>query len=562
MSRRILLAVFAVVGLALFPLVAKAQAPAANQAEASAPPVPFAVLNIASVDRLLKDTEFMFRSINRPDVYEFCMQILAGQANDLKGVDRTKPVGVMMFLEPGFPPKPMPVMYMPASSADDFIKTAALGRMNFDKISENKYEVKMPRGQGKQIALFKNGLMYLTPSEVLIEDKLPDPIKLSETLTSRYDVALSLRINSVPPLLRDVFVTFLRTTTEAEMQRRDGEGEGEYRFRKANAQNTMEALEELLTEVDEITIGWDGNEELKKGVLEFSLHAKPDSDYAKVVKDMAGRPSFFHIAQQDTGKPLTASACWKLNKRERQTSAELIEAARIKMTEELTAIMKDVSGVNTLCDVAAATVASGGMDFFVQVSVPEPGKFVVLGGLKLQGADAAAPALVNVFQQIPEDAKKKMTIETNLDSHQGVAFTRFSPTEKEDVKFFGGAPAFWCGAGQNAFWFTFGADNAFNTLRDTMDRVLTSGPAPGGQSDPFVLIVRRAAWQSLEPDKERDFQVTRHELANQAFQSNNDALKIYTRPMEDGIRSRIEFEEGFIKYLALFLARQYDQSRL
>jgi hypothetical protein len=77
-----------------------------------------------------------------------------------------------------------------------------------------------------------------------------------------------------------------------------------------------------------------------------------------------------------------------------------------------------------------------------------------------------------------------------------------------------------------------------------------------------VLIVRRAAWQSLEPNPEQGFQVARHELANQAFQSNNDALKIYTRPMENGIRSRIEFEEGFIKYFALFLARQYDQSRL
>jgi hypothetical protein len=471
-------------------------------------------------------------------------------------------VGVMMFLEPGFPPKPMPVMYMPASSADEFIKTAALGRMNFEKISENKYEVKMPRGSGKQIALFTDGLMYLTPSEVLIDDKLPDPIKLSESLTSRYDVALSLRINSVPPLLRDVFVTFLRTTTEAEMQRRDGEGEGEYRFRKANAQNMMEALEELLTEVDDITIGWDGNEQLRKGVLEISVHAKPDSDYAKNIKDMAGKASMFHIAQQDTGKPLTACASWRLNKRERQNTSELVEAARIKMTEEMTAISKDVTGVNTLCDVVAATVAGGHMDMFVQVAVPEPGKFVVLGGVKLQGANAAAPALVNLFQQLPEEAKNDVTVETNLDSHQGVAFTRFSPTDKDDVKFFGGVPAFWCGAGQDAFWFTFGADQAFNTLRDTMDNILTSGPAPGGQSDPFVLIVRRAAWQSIQPNPERNFEVTRHEIANQAFQSNNDALKIYTRPTESGIRSRIEFEEGFIKFLALFLARQYDQSQL
>ena len=78
------------------------------------------------------------------------LPLLAGNANDLKGLDRTKPVGVMMFLEPGLPPRPMPVLYMPASSADEFIKTAALGKMNFEKVSENRYDVTMPRGQQKQ----------------------------------------------------------------------------------------------------------------------------------------------------------------------------------------------------------------------------------------------------------------------------------------------------------------------------------------------------------------------------------------------------------------------------
>ncbi|QDT53201.1 hypothetical protein Pan44_12170 [Caulifigura coniformis] len=561
MLRRIVLSTCVCVGLAIFALDARAQDAAAPPVE-TAPPVPFAVLNIASVERLLKDTEFMFRSIDRPDVYDFYMSILAGNANDLKGVDRTKPVGVMMFLEPGLPPRPMPVLYMPASSADEFIKTAALGRMDFEKVGENRYEVKMPTGQGKQIALFTDGLMYMTPSEILIDERLPDPIKISETLTSRYDVALSLRVNSVPPLLRDVFVTFLRTTTEAEMQRRDGEGEGEYRFRKANAQGTMQALEELLTQVDEITIGWDGNEQLRKGVLELTIIAKPDSDYAKSLKDLAGRPSFFHIAQQDTGKPLTVSLSWRMNKRERQNSAELVEAARIKMTEELTAKNRDSSGANTLCDVAAATVAAGHIDGFVQVAVPEPGKFVVVGGVKLQGASAAAPALVNVLQQIAEEEKNDVLIETNLDSHQGVAFNRFGPKDKEDVKFFGGVPAFWCGAGQEAFWFSFGADKAFDTLRDTMDRVLTSGPAPGGQSDPLVVILRRAAWQSLTPNQDNRFDVTRHELADQAFGATNDAFKVYTRPTESGVRTRLEFDEGFIKYFALFLARQYDRNQL
>ncbi len=51
-------------------------------------------------------------------------------------------------------------------------------------------------------------------------------------------------------------------------------------------------------------------------------------------------------------------------------------------------------------------------------------------------------------------------------------------------------------------------------------------------------------------------------MAGQAFDNTNDALKVYTRPTENGVRSRLEFQEGFIKIFAMFLARWYDSSQL
>jgi hypothetical protein len=529
------------------------------------PPVPFAVVNVASVERILGDTEFMFKLIDRPDVYDFLKGLLGDRAGDLKGLDRTKPFGVMIFLEDGFPPRPMPVAYVPAANIEELMKTAELGPVKPTKVTDTRYEFIGP-GPNKQLVEFRDGFAFITSSEQLIEQEMPDPVNYNQALTSRYDLAVALRIKSVPPILRDVFLGFLRTQTEAEMQRRDGEPEAAYRARRANGISTLGAIEELLTQCDQITIGIDGNQELKKGVLEINVQATPDSAYAKSLSDIAGRPSLFHALQEDADKPLTASISYGMNKREKTVTAEMVEVARISLSSSLTEQNLDPTAVHSLCDVLKATVEGGHFDGFAQVAVPQPGKFIVTAGLQLQGAETASVAVSQLLSEItklPEVAKNS-TLALNQESHQGVAFHRIQPNDEDRgaTQFFGSTPAFWFGAGQRALWFAVGADDALPTLKDTMDRVLVSEAPPGGQSIPFVLVFRRAAWMSLTDDSDDPRAISMREIREQAFNTSNDALRVETRPLENGVRTRVEADEGFVRMLGLMLARWYDQSQL
>src|SRR5690606_40130513 len=66
-----------------------------EDAPLSAPPV--AVLNVASVDRVLEDIDYLFGSVKRDDMREV-IEGLLGNLGDLQGLDRGKPFGVMLFL--------------------------------------------------------------------------------------------------------------------------------------------------------------------------------------------------------------------------------------------------------------------------------------------------------------------------------------------------------------------------------------------------------------------------------------------------------------------------------
>ncbi len=94
---------------------AYAQEPAGDAAEDApfaGPPV--AVANVASVERVLEDIDYLFGSVERKDMSDVVSGLL-GNLGDLKGLDRGKPFGVMVFLKPGIVPQPLPIGYFPVT---------------------------------------------------------------------------------------------------------------------------------------------------------------------------------------------------------------------------------------------------------------------------------------------------------------------------------------------------------------------------------------------------------------------------------------------------------------
>src|SRR5690606_35498277 len=161
------------------------------------PPIPFAVVNAASIERVQTEVQYVFDVAERPELLQF-FEEAQGAIKYLEGMDRTKPLGALFYLDAGLPTTPFPVAYIPVLDEQKLIDPLTFGDnrwkrsgtdpARYDQISEPKLHLK-----------FAHGYAFICrQGDWVLEEELPEPVTFNEVLTSRYDVAASLRIGSVP----------------------------------------------------------------------------------------------------------------------------------------------------------------------------------------------------------------------------------------------------------------------------------------------------------------------------------------------------------------------------
>lgn len=532
------------------------------------PPVPFAVINAAGIDRLLADAQYVFEAAERPELMDWLNEGLS-VIGDLEGVDRNKPFGAMLFLDAGFPPIPFPVMYIPVENERKFLDTMALRGPQWRKsgASENLYEMIDPPHMKLR---FSDGYAFLVRrGEWILDEELPDPLAYNEPLTSRYDVAASLRVGAIPVGIRTVFLGFLRSSTEAELQQRDNEADAAYRIRRANGISMLEAIEQLLNEGDEVRVGWDASRDQRTGVLELVFNAVPESDYAKHLKSLSGNSSMFHVLADEL-QPLTFIGSWKLDKREIKAYQEYLLAARETIELRLTEQGQPLTAVGGMYEALSATVEDGLVDVCLQFVAPEPKAFVIRGAVRLKGARTFGTSLAALLTQIQNNPDVGR-IDVNFASHQGVMLHRIGDRDEgedvEEQRMFGGDPDLYVGADTQALWFAIGADNALTELKQGIDLARAAAghpPATAAGAAPIQFISRMNAWLKLPPRDAGDDEGPRvfRMLSEEAFGREDDALRIDVRPTETGVRVRFQLDEGYLRLLGLAIGRRYDHSQL
>lgn len=551
-----------------------------------AAPAPVLILTVAGVERVLGDANGVLDTINRGDVKDVLGGLMEKVGN-LGGIDRTKPFGVVLLLDTAqLPPRPQPIGFVPVDNIENLSKTLAIAKVTIEKVAgeENAYTVKPPNGDPMAMRL-QNGYAYFTDNRVGLDGPLPDLAQLVDPLAARYDAALSIRVTAVPIGMRQVFVNFLRVSAETELQRKDDEPEAAYLIRRANGISALDLVEQLLTQGEDITIGWDASPEKKTATLEVTVNATPDSEFAKYLHDIAGRPSMF-ASLRDDDKPLSMSLSWMMNQRERIAATDLAKAAKSQLSIELPGAALPEGPLDRLFSAVQATIDNGQFDMFLQFAAPEPQKFVLLGGLKIVGGEsfglALGETLNHVIQRIVADGKtdEAPQILPQSDEHEGVVIHKIIPqsTPRNEERLYGGKPEVYVGTSARALWFAVGTDAALPSLKDAIDIVRQSPtqPAPVGGNVPFQLTARVAKWIELpEPEatvsdnenlnRFRERQAARakdrRELAEEAF-SDTDTFRIEARPTDNGFRVRFRFDEGFLRMMGLGAVRQLDRSQL
>ena len=529
------------------------------------PQLPILVVNIASIDRVLTDVDYMFQAAERPDMMNLVTGFITNTIGDLKGMNRQKPFGVMLFLAPGLPPIPTPVVYVPVDGIEELMKIVEAGPVKPRKVDgkEGHYELNGGGRRGQKFyCVIKNGYAYLTndSNKHMLEAALPEPAAIAEPMAAKHDLGVAVLVKNIPLTIRTVLLAFLRQSTEAQLQQRDSESEAAYKMRRANGLSTVEFIEQMMTQCEQIQFGIDASKERKNVEIELLMDATPDSELAKHSKNLAGRKSYFSPLFND-GQPLTVSASWKMDKRERKAAAGMVEAMRIGLAKELPE--GTAPGVDPLFDSLKATAEQGDMDFCVQFQPVSNNQFVFLGGLRVVGGESFGKGLAQLLTAV-QGREELDKVELNADTHQGIVFHRLAAKNvpRQELRTYGGTPSVYLGTSSQTLWFTVGADQAMPHLKTAIDAIQTANTTTpgGGTAYPFQMILHTAPWLQRPDGDDQD--VSRQAFAQKAFHKDSDALRISVQPTETGTRSRAVLDEGFIKLVGMLLARAYDENQL
>lgn len=541
---------------------------------------PLVIIHAAGVDRLLQRAESMFSSAGRDDMAALMQDGIKTSLHDLKGLDRSRPMGMMIYLKPGLAGL-AGIGYAPVQNLDELLGTLSQGTGNFKK-SENKadrYEIHNEFGPDF-VGQYRDGYLFLVADNDASElDRMfPAPEKMVSRLNSRYDVAVSLMIKSIPPATRQIFVTFLQTQTMAELQQKDDEPEAAYRVRKANGENTLELIEKIVTQGEELTLGGRIDEQTGVGEIDVEVAGTPDSKLAKLFQGMVGRRSLFaNLLQQPS--MMTMAMSWQLDEKQRKAITELFTFAPEEIERQ--AAKDGVEGTKSAFEPIFQTflqsAESGHLDGFVQLAGEGEGGFAMLAGARVVNGTN----LPKQFAEALRFAKDKFSsndrvaaLELDAEQIDGlpVHYIPLTPPDRPGQWMFGEGSRLYAYATTQALWLSFGGgDQALKALKAGVAAAKKPVTAAEDRKQriPFIFQTRASQWVAVQTEARKADEADQpvrprvqrfREEVQASFDDQNDGLRIEVRPTDSGARVRFEFQKGWIGLLGRMIALQMERA--
>lgn len=499
--------------------------------------IPLAVLCVAGVERWLGNADYLFEAVKREELSDF----VGGQMsklNDLKGIDKDKPFGMLIFLRPGLIPQPYPVSFVPVKNLSDLIGTVSNGPFKVKKIDDTHYD--LVTDTNTTHALLVGDYVWLAQETDQLDFEFPNPVEFTKRLTSRYDISFEFNLTSVPEGMKNIFLDFLRASTETSMQQRDGEPDAGYQLRRVNALNSLDFVEQLILQGERLALGLSVDPKTKRAAIEVDVQAKPDSGLAQTLQDVSARTSYFaSVLREDT--PLAFSMSWMMPPANQKRLAEFFETAEQEAvsllanvvvgkkteapptptpaateTPKVTSTGKPKRGgtgkpkkpklpvpqpIKDVFDSLRATALTGHIDFFAQFVTDNKSngspQFTLLGGAKVADGTKLASGLTEILKQV-KDRPGLAALDFNIDTHKGVTFHRLMGSEirRSDELMYGGKPSLYIGLGSQAVWFAIGQPDALAQLKQVIDRTEANPSARPSGSDriPIQLTAHMKRW--------------------------------------------------------------------
>jgi hypothetical protein len=517
---------------------------------------PVVVAAFSGYDELKRDLEYLGTLAGNPDMAQGLEQLLMlfTQNQGLAGLDPARPWGASISMTADGSQFPA-LVFLPVTNLQKLLDALSGIVGEAADAGDDIFEIK--KGTNTFFITKKGKWAYLAQQKGAFEDLPGDPLGQLGDLHKKYDFAVSVHIQNIPQALRDMAADLLKQGLEAGLQQNLDEDDEQADLKAQVARNQAETIVKGINDIDQITVGLNIDREESRTYLDVAITAVEGSDTAKeFAAEAEDRESsrFSGVLIPDALLSLHINSA--VSDEDEGKTEGLLEnlrtqlAAEIDKEDDLDDDQKEKSKelAGKLFDIVEETIEEEGRLNAGLVVVGEGPVTLVLGALVADGA-----ALEDVAKEFVTLAAKDASLsklKLNVAKHKGHRFHALSAPVDEDndnaeqlKQVLGDPVKIVMAFGKDVFYVAVG-DDGIDTIKQVID---ASAETPEEKLPPMTIALSLAPLLKLA-SSQRDNPAAAM-MAESLKEGGKDHVKITLETIDNGVRYRIEGEEGINRLL-------------
>lgn len=546
------------------------RARAADKSDESKPVV---VLSFSGYAEFKRDLEYLGTLAGNPRMADGLEQLLLlfTQGQGLGGIDQARPWGAALSITADGSQFPA-MAFLPVGDFDKLLETLATVIADPVDAGDDIFEIR--RDPNTYFLKHHGEWVYVAQQKSALADLPDDPLKQLRGLDEEYDLGVSVNVQNIPQALRDMASDLLMQAMETQLAQQmdadddetdedDEDDEDAQALRLKLARDKAEDLVKSINELDQVTVGLNIDRAESRTFLDVEITAVPGSETAQSFGEGAVESQGSLLAGALTpGAMLSLHANLPLTKDDRAQFKTMLERLREHWLEEIDdedevddkELTKQLAG--KAIDVLVQTIDKDGRINAGLIVVPAHQADDDAEGAQLT---AALGAVVASGAKLEEVAKQFIALaeygeaELNAEKYQGHRFhiLTLPVPENENLEqakeIFGDPLQVVLAFGEQTCFVALG-EKGVATIKQVIDG---SRKTPEEKLPPVTValgmapLLKLAAEQKSNPAAEK--------MAAGLAASGKDRVKFTATPVDNGLRLRLEGEEGVNKLLGSLL---------
>jgi len=291
---------------------------------------PVAIVSLTGYDKMMDNVAMLGRASGNREAAKdviIVLKLLAIQQG-MTGPDKAKPWGIAVQADgdqlTGCAFVPAPDLAKLAESVAPFVGKA-------ESMGGGVYRL---RGESNPVYVKQQDeWAFFTYSADALDNLPSDPVAALDGLNTQYDAAFRLYVNNIPSKHREEIAAWLKTTVEPYARQQSCEPDWVYRMRKRIDDAVLRPTAAAVNDANTLTIGWTLDTAAKKTYLELALTAQEGSSTAQALNDVLSVKSQFSGFRLP-GATLTANWAFRFPPQKFPKADALVESFRVLAVDE------------------------------------------------------------------------------------------------------------------------------------------------------------------------------------------------------------------------------------